>query len=310
MTSWPGGLAVARGRVGAYMLAQLPATTRDRYERGLAEQLGRSALQTDLPDEVLDWAVADYLLDGIEEGTFLLSGAQALIAALRKRDPRLTLTVAAKLLQTWRRGHPPVQAVALPGEVVNAMFALAWLTGDRLMGSLFLVCFAGLLRIGEGLLLRRRQLVFTAPRGDAVIIMLGRTKRGVDDKVELTNPVVVEALRLAAAAVRDDSARLFPFGYDAARKALQSYAAALGIDTPGLRTHSLRRGGATELYRKGVDLGTIIIFGRWASERSARLYIKGGEAALLRTRARASPLTARLAAVAAYLPRLFPKGFV
>lgn len=58
----------------------------------------------------------------------------------------------------------------------------------------------------------------------------------------------------------------------------------LGINTTLVKTHSLRRGGATELYRSGVDIASIVVFGRWASEHSARVNIRGAEPTLLRAR--------------------------
>jgi hypothetical protein len=47
-------------------------------------------------------------------------------------------------------------------------------------------------------------------------------------------------------------------------------------------SHSLRRGGATELLRLGVSLPDIMLHGRWLSARSAREYLRRGDVAMLR----------------------------
>eukprot|EP00974_Lingulodinium_polyedra_P069368 6717226-Lingulodinium_polyedra.AAC.1 len=57
----------------------------------------------------------------------------------------------------------------------------------------------------------------------------------------------------------------------------------LGFAELHVTTHSLRRGGATHLLMLGADLGSIMLRGRWASERSAREYLRRGQLAVLRT---------------------------
>ena len=57
----------------------------------------------------------------------------------------------------------------------------------------------------------------------------------------------------------------------------------LGFARLNLSTHSLRRGGATELLRQGFAFNDIVLFGRWSSEASAKLYLRQGEVALTRT---------------------------
>jgi integrase len=48
--------------------------------------------------------------------------------------------------------------------------------------------------------------------------------------------------------------------------ALQRAARSLGEDPRMYSTHSLRAGGATNMYRAGVDALTIQFHGRWASD--------------------------------------------
>mgnify|MGYP002173397304 CR=1 FL=1 len=46
-------------------------------------------------------------------------------------------------------------------------------------------------------------------------------------------------------------------------------------------THSLRRGGASELSRLNVGMADIMAFGLWASSRAVQEYVRRGEVALL-----------------------------
>jgi hypothetical protein len=45
----------------------------------------------------------------------------------------------------------------------------------------------------------------------------------------------------------------------------------------------LRHGGATRLHLKGVPLEDIMMRGRWASAKSARIYVQASRAVLMAT---------------------------
>ena len=51
----------------------------------------------------------------------------------------------------------------------------------------------------------------------------------------------------------------------------------LGFASVHFTSHSFRRGGASQLLRRGVGFEDICLFGRWASTTSAREYIRRGE---------------------------------
>lgn len=272
---------------------RLPDVTAHRYDDAYPEFLNwLRPLQLDpasATDDVLDWAAADFLLEKFESGLFQYGQALALLAALRRRNPRLRVPTAGKIVAEWRREHPPQQAVALPREVVYAAFAVLWASRRFAAAGALMVSFCGLLRIGECLGLRLRSVVFDTPSApQSAVMLLGRTKRGADDKVGPTHPSVVALLHHTVQTARREGAAwdaaLFPISYAAFRRALALGVSVLGINTALVKTHSLRRGGATELYRSGIDLGAIVVFGRWAPEHSARVYIRGAEPTLIRAR--------------------------
>ena len=71
---------------------------------------------------------------------------------------------------------------------------------------------------------------------------------------------------------------------------LQRAMALLGLAGPWT-THGLRRGCASELLARGMDLRDVMLFGRWLSERSCREYLRKGELSLVKMAADASSFT-------------------
>ena len=54
----------------------------------------------------------------------------------------------------------------------------------------------------------------------------------------------------------------------------------MGLVDFGFRPYSLRRGGATELWRVTGDLGKVTMAGRWGHQQTARIYVNDGLAVL------------------------------
>ena len=80
---------------------------------------------------------------------------------------------------------------------------------------------------------------------------------------------------------------------------------ALGFEPRAFRTHSCRRGGATEMARLGYSLPQIMLAGRWASDKSCKSYLQRYEVALANVRyAIDDPCWARLHSVAAMGPKV------
>ena len=212
------------------------------------------------------------------------------LSAVHKVFPRLRLRVAWKVYDTWGQLQPPRQAPAAPPELLQAMFCVALLLNRPHLSCLMLVCYCGLLRVREGLRLQYRDVVFLP---DSVVLCLGQTKRGLEQKVVLTNPAVVGFLSLYASHFpsKDGSAFFFPISYGTALRWVKKLGDLLGAAPLQLTTHTFRRSGASELARQGVPLADILLFGRWASERSAKEYIRRGEVAIHRARAELGPLT-------------------
>ena len=149
------------------------------------------------------------------------------------------------------------------------------------MAICVMICFCGLLRIGEALGLKVSDVLVSAP-GDPplVLLCLGRTKRGMEQRVPLRHPFVVETIRWYFLVTGLQPWEKFLIGLTYGRVSSLLRNACIFFDLLGVdfRTHSFRRGGATALFASGVSWPEILTHGRWSSDRSAKEYIRRGEA--------------------------------
>ena len=148
------------------------------------------------------------------------------------------------------------------------------------MAATILLCFAGLLRVSEALALKGNDVHFADGK---LIVVLNETKRGVHQKVLYSDSRLVRWFSLYDQLVREKSgdAKYCPISYGVFQRWFRKSARALGSSMEW-SSHSLRRGGATEMQRRHVPLTDIMVAGRWASARSAKEYLRKGDIALLR----------------------------
>jgi integrase len=78
------------------------------------------------------------------------------------------------------------------------------------------------------------------------------------------------ALRLLASTLQSQGplskrTPLVKMSYNAFNSMLKKHCAAINIKNPGISTHTLRRSGATQLFKAGVPGPTIMAHGRWRS---------------------------------------------
>ena len=236
----------------------------------------------DLDEEDQDYTLADRVVDLCElsQSSSGYAGAAVLIAAFTKENPRRNFRTAWRCLETWRRRFPSAEAPAMPADL--ALGICNWLVlADRPRIALgVLVCFAGLLRCSEALALKASDLHVTR---EAVVLVLGQTKRGVMQKIVLECPSIRRwILQFLLRCPTVDDEKLVATTYSTFSRWLRRAAEALGMGHVEWSSHSLRRGGATELQRRNVPLADIMLFGRWLSTRSAREYLRKGDVALMR----------------------------
>eukprot|EP00435_Cladocopium_sp_Y103_P025202 s313_g6.t1 len=281
-------------RVQTFLLASLRASTAEKY-LGALRHLNNSLLENglvwqDMTESDQDAFLAEWVLDGYEQGEGRNMYGWAL-SAVQKVFPRVKLKTAWRVMDVWSSLIPVRQAPAAPPELIQGMVVMAVLLNKPHLGMLMLLCFVGLLRVREALSLRVADLVL---QSNCVILCLGVTKRGMEQKVLLNNQSVVQfvAAFLKRFPCRHADSLVLKISYSSALRWIRKLGSMFGADDLGLTTHSFRRSGASELARQGMSLPDILLYGRWLSERAARDYIRRGEVAIYRARQLMNPQAA------------------
>ena len=300
-------LSNRRDSVIEFLLTAVATATGEKYKAAASDfklELERRGVSWDALDgEEQDWTLAEYLVEGYYSERTRPWGV-TLASSLQKIAPSRRLKTAWKVLDTWAIHSPTQQALPCPKELALACSVLLVARGSWMEGTAVLLCFVGLLRISEALKLKISDVFFSTEATRLVVILvLSQTKRGRDQRVVIANAEVVAWLRVVLHRRESEGARkdmlLLPTSY---KKVATSFSKACTLlQVPGhWTTHSLRRGGATEMLIQQYSLETIMEFGRWASVSSARLYLRRGEVALLRCRGDfTDEVVARLAALSA-----------
>ena len=280
-------------RVQVFLLNSLKQSTIDKYTKALQhlsnELADQQLVWSDMDEEDQDKFVAEWLLSGYEAGHHRAEYGWAL-SAVQKVCPRVRLRTSWKVYDAWGQKEPPKQAPAAPPELLHAMFAVALLLNRPALAALMVSCYAGLLRVREALALRQQDVVLQATE---VILCLGQTKRGLEQKVVMRNPSVVAFfMQYFKRFPVSHGEPVFSISYSSALRWVKRLAFLLGCDDLSLTTHTFRRSGASELARQGLPLADILLYGRWSTERSAREYIRQGEVGIVRARQQLQPVTA------------------
>ena len=230
-------------------------------------------------EEARDDYLAEYCLDKYEEGASRQKLA-VLLAALHKVFPRQRFRTSAAVLLTWALKAPPRQAPAVPSEFCEAICVVCALLGAKDVGVLLRLCFWGLLRVSEAISLQWKDIIMPQTVTGYVTLLLGRTKRGQDQKVVVESVDMVVWLSKYAASAAPSSAA-FPCTYNRVLRTLRKATAFLKLGAD-FTTHSFRRGGATARLIRNDTIENIMIAGRWKSLSSCREYLKRGEVYQLR----------------------------
>jgi len=279
------------GRIGSFLLGSLQPTSAARYQQVVSDfnnELAAQGVAIDDADEAeLDMLLAERVLDyfDVYQSKQGLGSASTLVAAFSKVHPRHSYKTAWKCLDAWRVRCPPDQALTVPAELAFGMVSWLVLHGRMQVAACVLLCFTGLLRASEALRLDFNHVIFGK---DCVILVLGRTKRGLEQKVVLTNVGVAKWLRCfalwRAKQLRKGEVKFIGTSYSVLVRWIRKAASALGFGHLHWTSHGFRRGGATELLRAGWPMQDIMQFGRWLAVRSCREYLRRGEVSITRLR--------------------------
>ena len=284
----PQGRAEKRQRLGPLRNLTVQPGTRKRYDRAIDDFLKfLKANQLSLPKqrEKLDGFVCEFLEHLWSSGQGRAHGSDCL-AGLQDMDPKLRgqLPGAWRLLKTWAVNEIPNRAPPLPEHVLHAMCGWAALKQHYAFAVSLLLGFYGMLRTGEILEVRRKDLVGDS-HGRRIVLGLGFTKggkrAGAAESVVLAHDALTRPLshwmKLSSGMQK---LTMSPAKW---RSLFNESLTALKLEAFEFRPYSLR-GGATWWFSKHQSLDTILIQGRWQAAKTARLYINEGLAILAELR--------------------------
>lgn len=215
--------------------------------------------------------------DGRSTASNTVAGLQHFVPTLKK-----TLVCSWRLLSAWAKHELPARAPPLTLFLLQCLSGAAMSLKQPNLVVLLRLAFYGLLRTGEACNLVSQDVsVQSEPL--MVVVNLGLTKGGA--RQGAAESVVIEdaiTVRLTAAlkTVLQPGDPLFPGGAGKMRKVFGQRCQLLLLSERGFRPYSLRRGGATFLFRKTGSLATTVVKGRWASAKMARIYLNDGLATL------------------------------
>ena len=265
-----------RGRLADLRLAP---RTKCRYARQI---LAFIAFCEDLPGGIPDRQGAyDELVCTFIEGCYdegMPRGSCGdLLSALHHHVPVLhgQLRTAWRLMDTWSRHELPDRALAIDETMAEGL-AGALLLRKRASIALGVVLgFFALLRTQELLCLRWGRILVDLQTG-VIILNLGFSKsgqrRGAEEGVRVDCMPLAWALEAArpagepgAALIEHSPARFRQYFAEAVRDT--------GLDHLPVRPYSLRRGGASHLFRQSGSYSLVTERGRWARLETSRIYI-------------------------------------
>ena len=237
-----------------------------------------------LSAEQQDYLLCDVVLDGRDAEEPIQFFADLLAAAQKNYAGTRTYKAAWAVFGGWKSQQPVHHAPPMPSEIAFGGAALALALQLSGIAVTLVIGFCCGLRISETLALLYSDVVF---HSGTCIVLIRFSKCGLphSERVVLTNPRVVRWLYIFMHSwfPAKPSAKVCRTTYFEFASFLRQLSSFLECSEP-FTSHSLRRGCATEMWLKGVSINDICLFCRWASVRSAQLYVKTGEVQLIRSR--------------------------
>lgn len=229
----------------------------------------------------LDLSCAEWVELAWEDGESLYTVGNAL-SGLHFYEPmtKRKIPSAWRLFATWKKLEWPARAPPLTLDIVLSLAHYAICHHDIFFACLLVLGFFTLVRTGELLGLKGRDLLVNDRQ---LIVSLKDTKTGkrnaADEMVTtdhnfaiLVTSTVVDILRSHGALDRP----IWAFSGQAFRNHFDSYLRRFHIQDLAFRPYSLRRGGATWLVQTTGSMELALLKGRWSSHKVARVYIADG----------------------------------
>ena len=179
-----------------------------------------------------------------------------------------------RLHGSWTRAELPARAIPLTPVMVYALAQRAFEFGWEDVAILLLVGFDRFARTGELFAAVKQNFVF-GDTGRRVVWSLPLTKSGqrlgAQESIVIEDPWFARALKNFLTKLHPgDLLRSVSPGI--MRERLKTLLTDLQFPE-GCQWYSLRRGGATQFFRRTNNLGQTCLIGRWSCHKTARIYI-------------------------------------
>eukprot|EP00438_Fugacium_kawagutii_P036637 Skav209263 [mRNA] locus=scaffold1552:53537:54241:+ [translate_table: standard] len=195
----------------------------------------------------------------------------------RWRTPR-----AKQFFTNWQTVHVARQAAPLPPEVAMAFAGLALDTNQPELAAILLVGFLAFLRTGEMVSLSPTKIVVDVSTGRILLALPStKTSKAREETVCVTDARVAALL---ARTLRTSEPLVWNGTRTSFRSIFQQFCSFFELEDNGFTPYSIRRGGASYAFAQGAAFDELLLRGRWQNNRTARLYLDTGRAALIQTR--------------------------
>ena len=272
-----------RKKVGKLEDAIVKSVTSERYQQSFEQFLSFTNLskaQVRAFPERIDERLSEYIESLWSDGE-PKSYANYVVAAVQYFAPecKRKLTKSWKLVSTWNKIELPARVVPISAEILLAIAGLFMKWQWQKLGLMLVVAYSTFLRTGEIFRIRRENVVFGAGDQPAVKFLqdtkTAQRKQILWEKVLVKEPLAVDCLRALCLScsspqllVQDS---IFQF-----RRLWKQAVAELQLSQWKILPYSIRRGGATSAYKRGMSFEELMQQGRWSNVATARIYLDEG----------------------------------
>ena len=198
-------------------------------------------------------------------------------------QPRVHLALAWQVDAKWQRAEPGRCRAVLSAPVLRAALCVAMLWGWVQWATVTMIGFAGMLRPGEFLTLRRQDLMLPRDTNfsvSALYVHLRNPKTARFARrqhVKISDPDIILFVDSLFSGLHLD-AKLYSASPGAYKSQWNSIMKHLGLPhrqaEHGLTPGVLRGSGATHLYLQTEDISLIAWRGRWARVKTLEFYLQ------------------------------------
>eukprot|EP00434_Breviolum_minutum_P029248 symbB.v1.2.025870.t1/scaffold2543.1/size76562/2 len=203
------------------------------------------------------------------------SYANYVVASVQHFVPegRRRLGASWKLVSTWNKIEMPSRAVPMTPELLLSFAGILHQWKWESVGFLIVVGFSCFLRTGEMFRLRREHAHLPVRAGQPAILFLedtktetGQRKQMAWEKVLVKGQVAVDCLK-ALCAKKTPREFLADISIYQFRKLWKDVVKYFKLDHLAIQPYSIRRGGATSSYKRGMTFEELLAQGRWKLQR-------------------------------------------